>query len=583
MKKSIYSLFSLIIATIVMLPLQSFAISNVLTAPAKNITDVSATFTGSGNPEGVTAFGYFRYASTQNPPIFCNDVYGSNMSSTNDVNLGNGSSDVTFTKNLTGLTPNTTYYYCSAISPGATKNTNVIRYGGIQTFTTKPCSTCAQTTIQTNNAKIIDDTNAYLNAFFNTNVKAVTWFEYREIIPGNDGETKNQTGDTQTFSPWLDTTKVSQNTGTSSHSSGQIKFLLTGIHTGHDYEFKAMIQNQDSNSVDYLKTTEGETSIFNTDTGFNTFNGSATDGTTNDTNSYSNSDSSSSGNLNLSIETLTLSNTSVTVNNSIYTTTLSWDSENILPGSCISSGGWTGNRPTPRGAQAGVIVTAVAPNFNIYRLSCTGISGKQIERMLKLDTKTGSGMDANGSTGNGNNNGNGISTGGGTNTGNGTSFGNDGSSGINFSGSGTIGGGIFGPTNNNSTPTKASPAPTIGSKAKPFSDAIVHSQEGIETVFARQIIDAPAFAKSYGYKTGDDLQFFAGELAHAFAQSFGYYTGGGREIRVNTPDVVAYELGLKDGKLAVYEYYKNTLTNIAVNSGNLKNAFGYEYYFSKKK
>ncbi len=119
----------------------------------------------------------------------------------------------------------------------------------------------------------------------------------------------------------------------------------------------------------------------------------------------------------------------------------------------------------------------------------------------------------------------------------------------------------------------------LGAFAIPFADAVVHYHEGVETVFTRQIMNSPGLAHLYGYVEGTDLKTFAENLSHVFAQVFGYYSGGGREIRVSYPDIAAYELGLKDGMLAVYEYYDNHLTGIQTAGSALKTKFGYEYYF----
>lgn len=217
------------------------------------------------------------------------------------------------------------------------------------------------------------------------------------------------------------------------------------------------------------------------------------------------------------------------------------------------------------------------------------------------------GYDYNNNTNNGNNNGNGTSNG------NNVQYDYSGYTGIPFTGSGTIGGGIFGSSNtnggginngngSNSGNTNGGnsnggnsnngnngnsgggmvPPPKVGSYANPLSDAIVHYHEGVETVFTRQIMHYPGFAKLYGYVDGENLQHFADTLSHTFAQIFGYYAGGGREIRVTVPDMAAYEFGLKDGMLAVYEYYDNHLTGISVVTGKLKSAFEYEYYYTKR-
>lgn len=443
-------------------PLKSLAISNVLTAPATEITDVSAKFTGSADPDGKTTFGYFRYAALPNPPIFCNDLYGSNMRSTSDKNLGSGANPVTFSKKVSGLFPNTTYYFCAIASD---QTQNIKAYGGVQEFTTKLCSTCAQVSIQTGAATAVDSESAYLNGFYNANIETKTWFEYRKM-----------TRPLQFAFLWSAPLQVENH---EADSSGPIKFLLTGLNSSNAYEFRAVIEDRDPNSQNYLKKIFGDILVLRLDSDIEVVSGEVADGT-----GYTG------------------------------TTGYSWG---------IASDGTSGG-----GAGAGTA-------------------------------------------------GSGTSTAGGGTSGSGSAF----------SGTGTIGGGIFG-SSSGGTPSSfggaggIAPAPTVGSTAMPLSDAIVRFHEGVETVFARQIMNYPDFAKHYGYQAGMDLQNFAGELAHTFAQIFGYYSGGRREIRVSYPDIAAYEFGLKDGRLAVYEYYANKLTGIAVFTTALKNAYGYEYYFTKR-
>ncbi|MCX6754978.1 MAG: putative Ig domain-containing protein [Candidatus Nomurabacteria bacterium] len=167
-------------------------------------------------------------------------------------------------------------------------------------------------------------------------------------------------------------------------------------------------------------------------------------------------------------------------------------------------------------------------------------------------------------------------------------FSNGTSNGSNPFGNGTFGSGID--SNGNSSngsggnsPTVLgslnNPAPALGSALVPPYSDVVRYHEGIEHVFTRQIVGDISLARIYGYQDGQNLQIFAGNLAHSFATMFGYYHGGGREIRVITPDIAAYQLGLKDGMLAVYEYYDNHLTGVATATGSLKETFEYEYYF----
>ncbi|HMY19478.1 MAG TPA: hypothetical protein PKA58_24305, partial [Polyangium sp.] len=94
----------------------NFTTPNVPTATtlaATMITSSGATLNGSGNPNLNATYSYFRYATTS--PGTCNDVFGTRAptSSASDTLLGSGSTDVNFSRAITGLTPATTYYFCA--------------------------------------------------------------------------------------------------------------------------------------------------------------------------------------------------------------------------------------------------------------------------------------------------------------------------------------------------------------------------------------------------------------------------------------------------------------------------------------
>ncbi|MFZ2072838.1 MAG: hypothetical protein WAV10_04160, partial [Minisyncoccia bacterium] len=175
-----------------------------------------------------------------------------------------------------------------------------------------------------------------------------------------------------------------------------------------------------------------------------------------------------------------------------------------------------------------------------------------------------------------------------------TTFGNNGT-GLNFIpeisplGAGEIygivnPGGIFGQVTTGTTGTGNGTTGnlTLGQTATPPTDAIVHSQEGIETVFARQIIANKSLAKRYGYVEGQNITAFAWDLADLFAKIFGYIGYNGKEIRVSLPDIAAYQLAVVNNVLTVYEYFSFKIVNIQSMTEVLRNNYDYEYYFNKK-
>ena len=153
-------------------------IHNVMTGiPAKDVTDTSATVYGSANPKGKQTWGYFRYSTATIPPVFCNQIYGSDMLSTFEYSLGSGNSNRTFPGNLNNLIPNTTYYYCAVAS-----EKDLIEYGAVGSFTTMSDLEWGNSvaSITTKNALVQNDTSAYLNGSYTSAVPSTTWFEYRK-------------------------------------------------------------------------------------------------------------------------------------------------------------------------------------------------------------------------------------------------------------------------------------------------------------------------------------------------------------------------------------------------------------------
>jgi hypothetical protein len=257
------------------------AMTNALTGEVTELGDLSARLNGSFNPGGEgSASGYFRYSSISPEkitPVFCNDVYGSEMKSTNEVNLGGASETTTFSTTITGLSPNTKYFYCAV---GSSKNG--IIYGGVKSFITR----FPALSIETKNATVVSGTLAYLNATYNTPVKAITYFEYRkrileyqqndqpfgapvsnaspfnfitylknslvnflktsEVLAANTTNNTSGTGTNQTnptiSNDWIQVGEKNHGAST----SGDISYLLKDLRPGTSYEYRAVIKTQNA-------------------------------------------------------------------------------------------------------------------------------------------------------------------------------------------------------------------------------------------------------------------------------------------------------------------------------------------------
>ena len=227
----------------------------VRTDPANDITYTSATLHGAGgyidSPiPTLPISAYFRYSPAKISPIFCNDIYGTNMLSTKDSPLDEISSSVkiqSFSQKITGLTPDTRYYYCAIIS-----NRDNIAYGGtsiVKYFNTDPLGT----TIRSNNPTAITTDSATLNGYYSSVESVTTSFEWKE----SNSTTWNEVGVTK------------NDIGSSSNISKNISFNLTGLTPNTTYQFrtKGVTTKNTQSGTTYGSTLNFTTSVVDNNTG----------------------------------------------------------------------------------------------------------------------------------------------------------------------------------------------------------------------------------------------------------------------------------------------------------------------------
>jgi hypothetical protein len=236
-------------------PFVSHAELSVVTDAADNINDVSATLrgiSGTGLDLSLPTTAYFRYTTAPTRPVFCNDIYGSNMISTPDIKIT--SSSQSFHQNIVDLNPGTPYYYCAIIS-----NKNQIAYSDeVKEFITSPSSLFAQTTVTTIGSQVIDSSSAWLKGTYSTSKPIQTYFEYREEPTFLSLE--------PTKIAWLKATNSEKNHAT--NTLGDVNFLLTGLKANTKYDFRFI-----------AKTNETPPQIFgdNTFLSFKTFAGAGSE------------------------------------------------------------------------------------------------------------------------------------------------------------------------------------------------------------------------------------------------------------------------------------------------------------------
>ncbi len=102
---------------------------SVTTSAVSTIGQISAKLNGMGNPNGYATIGWFRYYSSN--PGSCSDSGGTRIPASSGSSLGSGTTDVSFSQDISGLTPNTTYYACAFAS-----NTHGTGSGNVRSFTT---------------------------------------------------------------------------------------------------------------------------------------------------------------------------------------------------------------------------------------------------------------------------------------------------------------------------------------------------------------------------------------------------------------------------------------------------------------
>ena len=129
-----------------------------ITGTAQEVGPTSAVVNGTVNPGGKSTTAFFEYGSDP-----------SNLTKSATTSAGSGTSDITVSTRLTGLSPGTTYTYLVEAT-----NTDGTAKGGMGTFTT-----LSPPGVVTGAASSIKATSATLNGSVDANGRPTTWyFEY---------------------------------------------------------------------------------------------------------------------------------------------------------------------------------------------------------------------------------------------------------------------------------------------------------------------------------------------------------------------------------------------------------------------
>ncbi|MDP3233571.1 MAG: hypothetical protein Q8N26_12400 [Myxococcales bacterium] len=110
----------------------------VTTGMATDVIGTSATVSGTVNPNGTTATGWFRYADVM--PTSCDDLFGTRVPAMGGMTLGAGTAAAPYTLAISGLRPNTKYFFCAVAS-----NMGGAAFGALQEFQTTSAPPIAKT------------------------------------------------------------------------------------------------------------------------------------------------------------------------------------------------------------------------------------------------------------------------------------------------------------------------------------------------------------------------------------------------------------------------------------------------------
>ncbi len=200
------------------------------TSAATLVTATTVTLNGAADPNGDSAFGYFRYATSS--PGLCNDLFGTRAppSAGSDTSLGAGTTSVAFSRGVTGLVPATTYYFC-AIG----RNNYGTTFGTVLSFTTL----ANPPVVNTSTATLLTGTTAQLNGSANPGGAATTgWFRYASASPGTCNDSFG------TRAPAAGGSALGSGTSNVAFLQG-----ITGLTAGTTYYYCAIASNSAGTAV----------------------------------------------------------------------------------------------------------------------------------------------------------------------------------------------------------------------------------------------------------------------------------------------------------------------------------------------
>ncbi len=144
----------------------------VTTEAAPAVGAATLTLNGSAQPMESETTGFFRFGTE---PGVCGEGLGARVPAEGGVSLGSGSSAVSYAQALTGLEPDTTYWYCAAAESEA--GTSYGELQAVRTVGAPTVSTLAPAAVQPTSATLSGSANP-------TGALTAGWVRYDTTDPG---------------------------------------------------------------------------------------------------------------------------------------------------------------------------------------------------------------------------------------------------------------------------------------------------------------------------------------------------------------------------------------------------------------
>jgi hypothetical protein len=202
----------------------------VTTNAASSIGNTTAQLNGSGTPNGASTTGWFRFSLTN--PGTCDDSFGSRAPLSGGSSLGSSYSPQSYSQSISGLSANTTYFYCAIA-----QNSEGLAFGTILQFTTAsaPIATTAAATLVTSSS-------ATLNGAGDPNLSSAWgYFRYSPTMPASCNDSFGTRAPASDLFLGSGTSDVNFSQGITGLSPATTYYYCAIVYNSYGYAYGALL------------------------------------------------------------------------------------------------------------------------------------------------------------------------------------------------------------------------------------------------------------------------------------------------------------------------------------------------------